>query len=167
MNVEPLVFLKKLIAEHMRACVEHSVLLSKWLSNHWFSWRNWLPKIYFCPKQKGAGDKSNDLAGQPWEHGPCKLASIACGGHGWPKKAIPLDWFWLFRDGDACNHHTTWWPRCGRPKFWGCQDLPTIFWGSHQDRHAIAMSRGDMRKMRHISTDLRCPSSGHVCIRIL
>ena len=42
-----------------------------------------------------------------------------------------------------------------------------LFGGSHQDRHAIAMSRGDMRKRLHLSTDLRCPSSGHVCIRIL
>ena len=42
-----------------------------------------------------------------------------------------------------------------------------LVWRFLQDRHAIAMSRGCMRKGRHISTNLRCPSSDHVFIRIL
>ena len=50
---EPLVSLQKLIAERV-----------------------------FLSKTEGCGRQKTDLAGQPWEDGPCKLASIACGGHG-------------------------------------------------------------------------------------
>ena len=42
-----------------------------------------------------------------------------------------------------------------------------LFWSLLQDRHAIAMSRGGMRKRRHVSSNLHVPSSGNVCIRIL
>ena len=42
-----------------------------------------------------------------------------------------------------------------------------LVWSLLQDRHAIAMSRGGMRKMQHLLMNLRFPASGHVCIRIL
>ena len=42
-----------------------------------------------------------------------------------------------------------------------------LVWSLLQDRHAIAMSRGGMRKVAHLLTNLRFPSSDHVCIRIL
>ena len=42
-----------------------------------------------------------------------------------------------------------------------------LFLDPHQDRHVIAMSRVGMRNRRDLLANLRIPSSGHVCIRIL
>jgi len=176
--------------------MEPFVLLLKLLSGHWFSWRYWMPNTYarawsllFCHRKccRTIGflaeiDCRTCISVQNRRVRATKNWSRRTALGGWPMQ-VGIHSMWrprlienrwtsrLIFAFSATAVHATIIQHDGQDVAGRCFEnvkiCQLLFWGAHQDRHAIAMSRGDMRKMLDLSTDLRCPSSGHVCIRIL